>query len=95
VATIGLLHERALRHATDLSGQLQRALNSRVAIEQAKGAIAERTGVDMDVAFGWLRRYARSNSLRLADVAVAVVERTLPVEALMPTPTSTSPPNPG
>lgn len=94
VATIGLLHERALRHATDLSEQLQRALNSRVAIEQAKGAVAERAGVDMDVAFGWLRRYARSNSLRLADVAVAVVERALPVEALMPTSKLTSPPKP-
>ena len=50
------------------------------------------SAVDMDVAFGWLRRYARSNSLRLADVAVAVVERTLPVEALMAA--ATAPPKP-
>lgn len=82
VATIGLLQERAVHGATDLAGQLQRALNERVVIEQAKGAVAERAGVDMDTAFGWLRRYARSNSLRLADVALAVVERTLSVEAL-------------
>jgi transcriptional regulator with GAF, ATPase, and Fis domain len=90
VATIGLLHERALRHATDLSAQLQRALNSRVSIEQAKGAVAERAGVDMDTAFAWLRTYARSHRLRLADVSVAIVERALPVEAL--TATSNLPP---
>jgi GAF domain-containing protein len=82
VATISLLQERAVRHTTDLNEQLQRALNSRVAIEQAKGAVAEGAGVDMDTAFGWLRGYARSNNLRLADVAVAVVDRTLAVDEL-------------
>ena len=82
VATIGLLQERAVHGATDLTGQLQRALNSRVVIEQAKGAVAERGGVDMDTAFAWLRGYARNNNRRLADVALAVVERTLPIEAL-------------
>jgi GAF domain-containing protein len=82
MATIGLLQERAVRGATDLSEQLQRALNSRVVIEQAKGAVAERAGVDMDTAFAWLRGYARSNNRRLADVAAAVVERTLAVDAL-------------
>ncbi len=82
VATIGLLQERAVRDATDLTGQLQGALNSRLVIEQAKGAVAERGGVEMDTAFAWLRGYARSNNRRLADVARAVVERTLPVETL-------------
>ena len=82
VATIGLLQERAVHGATDLTGQLQRALNSRIVIEQAKGAVSERGGVDMGTAFGWLRGYARSNNRRLADVALAVVERTLPIEAL-------------
>jgi ANTAR domain len=82
VATIGLLQERAVRHASELSEQLQRALTSRVVIEQAKGAVAERAAVDMDTAFGWLRGYARANSRRLADVAIAVVERTLAVDAL-------------
>jgi GAF domain-containing protein len=90
VATIGLLQQRAVRHASELSEQLQRALTSRVVIEHAKGAVAERAAVDMDTAFGWLRGYARANNRRLADVAIAVVERTLAVDALRAR--STSPP---
>lgn len=82
VATIGILQERAIRSATDLSQQLQGALNSRVVIEQAKGAVADRADVDMDTAFAWLRGYARVNGLRLTDVADAVVNRTLGVEIL-------------
>jgi GAF domain-containing protein len=89
VATIGLLQERAVRHASDLSGQLQRALNSRVVIEQAKGAVAERAAVDMDTAFAWLRGYARTTNSRLAEVATAVVERTLTVDTLRTRPTGT------
>jgi len=92
VATIGLLQERAVRRGDQLAEQLQTALNSRVVIEQAKGAVAERAGVDMDTAFGWLRRYARRENLLLARVALAIVDRTLPVEALRaPPPTSPRP----
>jgi transcriptional regulator with GAF, ATPase, and Fis domain len=74
VATISLLHERSLRHSDTLNEQLQAALNSRVVIEQAKGKLAERHGLDMEHAFGLLRDYARSHNLRLADVAQAFID---------------------
>jgi anti-anti-sigma factor len=69
VATIALIQERALREARLLSEQLQRALNSRVVIEQAKGMLAGLANVDMDTAFKALRGYARAHNYLLADVA--------------------------
>jgi transcriptional regulator with GAF, ATPase, and Fis domain len=73
VATIGLLQERAVRESTVLAEQLQRALRSRVAIEQAKGMLAERYGIDLQLAFDTLRRRARDTNRTLADVAREVV----------------------
>ncbi|MCU1509846.1 MAG: hypothetical protein JWQ12_2111 [Glaciihabitans sp.] len=77
VATIGILHERAIRESDIAMEQLQNALNSRVIIEQAKGVIAQLRDVGMDEAFGRLRAYARSNNLILRDVAGLVVSREL------------------
>ncbi|MFJ7287130.1 MULTISPECIES: GAF and ANTAR domain-containing protein [unclassified Curtobacterium] len=77
VATISILQQRSLEHATLTQQQLQRALDSRVVIEQAKGFVAHTHQVEMDDAFAMLRAYARSHQLLLADVARAVVERRL------------------
>jgi transcriptional regulator with GAF, ATPase, and Fis domain len=74
VATISLLHERGMRRSETLNEQLQTALNSRVVIEQAKGKLAERLGVDMDQAFGLLRDFARARNRRLSELAQAFVE---------------------
>jgi GAF domain-containing protein len=76
VATIGLLHERSMRRSDALNEQLQSALNSRVVIEQAKGKLAERLGLDMSEAFMVLRDHSRSRNRRLSDVARAFVEGT-------------------
>lgn len=73
VATIGLLQARAIRHHEVLTEQLQAALNSRIVIEQAKGVIAERQGLDMDQSFTLLRTAARSTNRRLSDLAEEVV----------------------
>ena len=76
VATISLLHERSMRHSETLNEQLQTALDSRVIIEQAKGKLAERLGIDMHQAFSLLRDFARSRNLRLSDLARAFVDGT-------------------
>jgi transcriptional regulator with GAF, ATPase, and Fis domain len=76
VATISLLHERSMRHGDTLNEQLQTALNSRVIIEQAKGKLAERLGLDMDQAFGLLRDQARTSNRRLSDLAQGFVDGT-------------------
>jgi GAF domain-containing protein len=78
VATIALLQHRAVRDAETISAQLEFALHSRVAIEQAKGVIAESLGVDMGVAFARLRGYARAHQRRLVEVAEEVAAKALP-----------------
>ncbi|MHA7664415.1 ANTAR domain-containing protein [Mycolicibacterium sp. HS_4_1] len=50
VATIALLQERAIRERDLLTEQLQAALNSQLAVEQAKGVVAERANVTIDEA---------------------------------------------
>ena len=84
VATIGLLQERALRRAEVLSEQLQSALDSRIVIEQAKGAVAQLHSVSIDEAFQLMRGYARRNRTRLLEVAQAVVDDPTRLPSLRP-----------
>lgn len=84
VATIGLLQERAVRESGLLAGQLQRALNSRVVIEQAKGVLLASAGVDVDQAFGLMREYSRRTNRPLREIAAAVVARRLNARDLQP-----------
>jgi AmiR/NasT family two-component response regulator len=61
--------------------QLQGALISRVAIEQAKGMLAERLDIGPEEAFIVLRRAARSSRMKLHDLAGNVVaSRETPAE---------------
>jgi transcriptional regulator with GAF, ATPase, and Fis domain len=69
VATIGILQQRTLARHETIIEQLQGALNSRVTIEQAKGALSHRGQVDLDTAFGLLRDYARAHRMRLTELA--------------------------
>lgn len=77
VATISILQERTLRESSLINEQLQRALNSRIVIEQAKGVIAYTAAVNMEEAFRRLREFARANNQSLHDTATRVVNRTL------------------
>jgi GAF domain-containing protein len=73
VATIAILQGRTIARAEALSEQLQAALDSRIVIEQAKGALAQREGVSIEAAFELLRHRARSSRERIVDVATAVL----------------------
>jgi len=53
--------------------QLQRALDSRILIEQAKGILAERNGITPEEAFTGLRREARSKRMNIHILAAGVV----------------------
>lgn len=72
IATIGLLQERAIRQGELVTEQLQGALNSRVSVEQAKGALAQIHGITPDEAFDLMRTYSRSNRRHLSHVAALV-----------------------
>ena len=73
VATIGLIQERAIAQSELVAEQLQSALNSRIVIEQAKGAIAQIHGGTPDEAFARIRTFCRGHHLRLSDVARAII----------------------
>jgi PAS domain S-box-containing protein len=60
-------------HLAEKVQQLETALESRIAIEQAKGVLVGRHGVDVETAFDALRRGARANRLRLHHLASRVV----------------------
>jgi PAS domain S-box-containing protein len=70
--SIGFVGSRLL----EKTQQLEAALESRIVIEQAKGVLAERHGIDVGTAFDALRRGARSNQLRVHDLASRVVRET-------------------
>ena len=82
VATIAILQHRASLEAQMVNEQLQHALTSRIVIEQAKGVLAERAGVDMEQSFSRLRSHARNHNVRLVDVARGVIDGSLPETSL-------------
>jgi len=79
VATIGILQERSIRETGVVTEQLQRALESRILIEQAKGVLSAMGLMSVDEAFEALRTYARRHNLPLRTVAQGVTDRTLDV----------------
>jgi GAF domain-containing protein len=80
VATIGIMHARSLRESDLVRSQLQRALNSRIVIEQAKGVLSQTNSVTTDEAFKLMRRYARSQGVLLSVVAERIVARDLVIK---------------
>jgi hypothetical protein len=61
--------------AKELSDQLQKAMESRAAIEQAKGILIGQRHVSPDEAFNMLVRTSRRESRKLRDIAAEIVAR--------------------
>jgi len=80
MATTYVINSRTLAESFRLAGQLQRALDSRVVIEQAKGRLAEQLAMSIGDAFELMRRYARNNGRKLHEVAAEVVSGTLKLQ---------------
>ena len=73
IATISILQQRLVEESEVAQAQLQRALDSRVVIEQAKGYLSQRENIDMDEAFARIRSHARSTQTRIGVVARDVI----------------------
>jgi hypothetical protein len=73
IATAYVLHASELTRERRTVEQLQRALESRVVIEQAKGIVAADRGITVDQAFALLRKHANDRNATLRAVAEAVV----------------------
>lgn len=83
VASVALVQDKAAADRELINAQLQTALDSRVVLEQAKGVLAQRGGLEMDEAFAVLRGYARDHNLPLTEVARSVTNRELLAEQLI------------
>lgn len=91
IATIGILQVRTLTRATLVADQLQDALMSRITLEQAKGRLAERVGIDLDEAFVRLRGYSRHHNRGLTSVAAAFLSGDLAADDLKPSGSAATP----
>lgn len=74
IATISILQQRLVGESRLAQEQLQRALDTRVVIEQAKGFVAQQHNLSMDAAFNRIRSHARSTQTRLSAVATEITE---------------------
>ena len=64
-----------LDHSQAEVGQLRHALTSRILIEQAKGVLVAREGLDPEAAFQRLRHQARSTARPMVEVAAGIISQ--------------------
>lgn len=83
VATVGLLVKRDTGYRRVLAGRSQQILTGRVAVERARGILAELLDTDTDTALQELRRHALRTERTLRATAIEVV-RALPTAGRLP-----------
>jgi GAF domain-containing protein len=84
IAAISLIQEQALERAELVNEQLQGALNSRIIIEQAKGAVARVLNLTPEEAFLIIRKHARDHQQPLTSLAQQLVTDPSTIEQLGP-----------
>ncbi|MDH6119769.1 GAF and ANTAR domain-containing protein [Kitasatospora sp. GAS204B] len=81
LAILAVLQDQAPGRRT-VAERITRALQSRSAIERAKGMLAEAGGLDMDEAFSGIRRHAHETGRGLTEVAQALLLGSVDVHVL-------------
>ncbi|MFF0738876.1 ANTAR domain-containing protein [Streptomyces sp. NPDC004111] len=84
VTAVALAHRQELIDKETVLDQLQRALDSRLVIEQAKGVLSARLNLGVDDAFQRLRAHARSRQEKLTELAARIARGDVPAELLDP-----------
>jgi AmiR/NasT family two-component response regulator len=72
-AAVGLANAHLYRTRATLAGHMQKAMESRAVIEQAKGIIMGERRCTPDEAFAILGKVSQDSNRRLRDVAAALV----------------------
>ena len=75
-AAIAVANAKTYGDAVELTRQLREAIDSRAVIEQAKGVLMGREGLDADAAFDRLRTWSQNRNVKLREIAREVVEET-------------------
>lgn len=76
IAAVAVIRDKA----AETVSQLQRALNSRVVIEQAKGVLSCKLDIGTDEAFEMLRSYSRRSNRRISEVSQELLQGVIPAE---------------
>lgn len=80
-AAVAVTNHERYTGARQLAEQMQQALQSRAAIDQAKGVLMARQGVDADGAFELLRQQSQQRNVKLRDVAQEILASTRSLSA--------------
>lgn len=76
LAAVGLGQQVVLMDPQQLADQIDRAMRSRVTIEQAKGMLAVQANIDMDQAYSLMKHYGQRHKLFITEIAARVLDRT-------------------
>ncbi|MEU6394604.1 GAF domain-containing protein [Streptomyces sp. NPDC046939] len=80
--TLGIVHRHLHRELADRADRLRTDISRRIAVEQAKGALAAHLGIVPDAALERLRAHARARRLTLPELCARIVARTVDVGLL-------------